>query len=103
MLLLNSLTLWLEKHQLPCLYKKFLGIECPGCGLQSSVIELLKGNIRSSIELYPALIPMIALCLCGAFYAVFKFRYGDIITIIIAIFTGVIMTLSYIARLTMIY
>lgn len=52
---------WLEHHLLPCPTKHFLGIECPGCGMQRSIIELLRGNFWESIKLYPPLIPMIIL------------------------------------------
>jgi hypothetical protein len=76
-----------------------LGIECPGCGLQTSLIELLKGNLWQSILDYPALLPLIVLCIYGLAYAIFKFKKGDIILIIIAIFTGVIMIGNYIIKL----
>ena len=52
---------WLEHHLLPCPIKHFFGIECPGCGMQRSIIELLKGNLWESITLYPPLIPLIIL------------------------------------------
>ena len=52
---------WLEEHTVPCLYKKFLGVECPGCGMQTSLIELLKGNVIESIKLFPPLLPIIFL------------------------------------------
>lgn len=52
---------WLEHHLLPCPTKHLLGIECPGCGMQRSIIELLRGNFWESIKLYPPLIPMIIL------------------------------------------
>ncbi|MBR3947104.1 MAG: DUF2752 domain-containing protein [Bacteroidales bacterium] len=50
---------WLEHHLLPCPTKHFLGIECPGCGMQRAIIELLRGNLVDSIKLYPPLIPML--------------------------------------------
>lgn len=52
---------WLEHHLLPCPTKLFFGIECPGCGMQRSIIELLRGNFLESIKLYPPLIPLIIL------------------------------------------
>ena len=52
---------WLEHQLLPCPTKHFFGIECPGCGMQRSIIELLRGNFLESIKLYPPLIPMIIL------------------------------------------
>ena len=50
---------WLEHHLLPCPTKYFFGMECPGCGMQRSIIELLRGNLVDSIKLYPPLIPML--------------------------------------------
>lgn len=50
---------WLEHHLLPCPTKYFFGMECPGCGMQRSIIELLRGNLIESIKLYPPLIPML--------------------------------------------
>ncbi len=50
---------WLEHHLLPCPTKYFFGVECPGCGMQRAIIELLRGNLVESIKLYPPLIPML--------------------------------------------
>jgi hypothetical protein len=52
---------WLERHQAPCIYKHFLGIDCPTCGFQTAFILLLKGNLIDSLKLYPALIPTLIL------------------------------------------
>ena len=50
---------WLEHHLLPCPTKYFFGVECPGCGMQRAIIELLRGNLIESIKLYPPLIPIL--------------------------------------------
>lgn len=50
---------WLEAHQLPCLVKGTFGIECPGCGLQTAIFMLLRGEIVDSVRTYPGLIPLI--------------------------------------------
>ena len=70
---------WLERNQSPCIYKKYFGTECPGCGMQRSIIELLKGNIWESILLYPALIPTIILLFYLGLHVFFKFRNGAIV------------------------
>jgi hypothetical protein len=44
---------------LPCLSKRLLGVECPGCGLQRSVVSLLHGDLQESLALYPSLLPML--------------------------------------------
>ncbi|AMR30614.1 hypothetical protein A0256_03835 [Mucilaginibacter sp. PAMC 26640] len=51
---------WLNAHLLTCPFKYFTGIDCPGCGFQRSVLALLAGNLRDSVHLYPATIPILA-------------------------------------------
>lgn len=50
---------WLEKHLLPCFFKSHFGMDCPGCGMQRSLIALLKGDVMGSLEYHAALIPFI--------------------------------------------
>jgi hypothetical protein len=50
---------WLEHHLFSCFFKSNFGIECLGCGMQRSLISLLKGNILESIQYHAALIPFI--------------------------------------------
>ena len=38
-------------YLIPCLWKTFFGIECPGCGVTSSIIEILKGNFQFAWEI----------------------------------------------------
>lgn len=51
---------WYSEHQLPCLWKRYLDIDCPFCGFQRSVIALLQGDIGKSITLFPVLLPLLA-------------------------------------------
>jgi hypothetical protein len=91
---------WLEKNSMPCFYKKFLGIECPGCGMQRSFIELLKGNFVESFKLYPALTTTIALILLLILHIIFKFRNGAKYLLIIFIVNTIILLSNYILKLT---
>ena len=50
---------WLEHHLLTCFIKSHFGIECPGCGMQRSLIALLKGDVIESIQYHSAVIPFI--------------------------------------------
>jgi len=90
---------WLEAHQVPCMYKKFLGVPCPGCGMQSSLIELLKGNFVESMTLFPALIPMLFMIFFLIAHLMFKFRKGAFILKLSFIITGSIMFIHYIITL----
>ena len=49
----------MEEHQLPCLVKDVFGVECPGCGFQTAVLLLLKGEWWESMKTYPGLIPLV--------------------------------------------
>lgn len=94
-----SLVEWLEKHQSPCLYKKFLGIECPGCGLQTSFIHLLKGEITDSFLAFPALIPMMVMILYLIVFLIFKFKNGPLLLKILFIFTTSVIAIGYIIKI----
>lgn len=91
---------WLEKNSMSCFYKKFLGIECPGCGMQRSIIELLKGNFVESFRLYPALTTTIVLMGLLILHIIFKFRNGAKYLLIIFIVNTIIILLNYILKLT---
>ncbi len=63
---------WLESHQIPCIYRSILGIECPTCGFQRALILLLKGEWVSSLKVYPALIPTLLLLLLLISWAILR-------------------------------
>jgi len=43
----------------PCYFKSITGLDCPGCGIQTAFLLLLKGDLVSSFFSYPALIPIL--------------------------------------------
>jgi len=90
---------WLQQHQLPCLHKKILGFDCPGCGMQSAVIELLKGNICESIKLYPALIPTIFMLIFLLLHIIFKFKNGANILKYLFIANTIIILINYLFKI----
>ncbi len=94
--MLLSLHKWLENHQLPCFYKNFLGIKCPGCGLQQSFILLIKGEIKNSFFTYPPLFLIIILLLALMAQIIFKFEKGGIYLKYLYIFTAITIVANYI-------
>ena len=84
---------------LPCAYKQLFGIDCPACGAQRSLIELLKGNFTASFHLYPALIPTLILIITFLVHVSFRLPNGRKIVLWIARIDLVIITLSYIYKL----
>lgn len=96
---MKTLIRWLEQHQAACSWKHYFGIECPGCGMQTAFIELLKGNLAESLRVFPALLPMIAMILFTFLHLVFNFPKGALIIKILFIFTTSILVTGYIIKI----
>lgn len=97
--MLSEIIEWLESHIRPCFFKEHFGIDCPGCGLQRSFIELLKGNIIESVQLYPALIPTLFMFLFLCLHLVLKFRHGAQILKLLFIMNISLIFIHYIYKL----
>ena len=91
---------WLERHMLPCPVKETKGLPCPGCGMQRSIIELLRGHVVDSITNYPALIPLIIMLIYLVLHLKFEFRNGAKILKYFFIFNAIIISLNYVYILT---
>jgi len=89
---------WLKHHLLTCPSKHFFHFDCPGCGLQRSIISLLEGNLSESIHVYPATIPMLFCLIFTALHLVFKFKHGALIIKGAYIFTSLIIVIFYVYK-----
>ena len=90
---------WLKNHLLTCPSKRFFHIDCPGCGLQRSVIALLEGDLAASLQLYPATIPILFCLIFTALHLKFKFKFGPEIIKGAYIFSSLIIVVSYIYKI----
>lgn len=97
-MILLGLIAWLEHNLFSCFFVKYLGIECPGCGFQRSLIALLKGDVSESFQLYPALLPVLGMFLFLVMHLVFKFRNGANILKYTFIFNAIIIFGNYILK-----
>ncbi len=61
---------------LTCGIKKITGMDCPGCGIQRSFFKLIHGDIIDSIELFPALLPLLFLIIYTMIHLKFMFKNG---------------------------
>ncbi len=86
---------WLQHHLLPCPFKYLTGIDCPGCGYQRSVIELLQGNIKQSFILYPPTMPLLLVLIYYVSTKVFKIQQKSIRLKPLLIIVACIIMLSY--------
>ena len=94
---------WLEENMGTCPYVHFFGVECPGCGFQRALIELLQGHIAKSIELYPALIPLILLFSTLIVHLIFKLKFGAKVLKYLFLFTVFIIVISYIVKIKQLF
>ncbi len=90
--------LWLEKHLLACPSRKFLHVDCPGCGLQRSYIALLKGNFVESFQLYPAAIPILVMLIVLFLHLGGKLKNGSRLLTFMYIFCALIISVHYIYK-----
>ncbi|MEN8118956.1 MAG: DUF2752 domain-containing protein [Bacteroidota bacterium] len=97
--MLESVITWLETNSQICPYHYYFGIECPGCGMQRALIELLKGNFMESIQYYPVLIPLFFLFLMLLVHLIFELKYGAEILKYLFIFNVLIIVVSYFIKL----
>ena len=99
----NKFIEWLESHMQSCFYKKYFGLECPGCGMQRAFVELLKGNLWQSLKIYPALLPTIFMLLYLVLHLKFNYKNGAAVLKISFIFTVSLMVGNYILKLIYVF
>lgn len=88
-----------EQEMFKCVIKSKLGVECPGCGLQRSFWQLMEGNIKESISLYPALIPIILMFLFLFLHLIFNFKKGHVWILSMFIFNSTLLLLNYLFKI----
>jgi hypothetical protein len=47
---------FLEQHLVACSFKEATGLDCLGCGMQRSIVCILRGDFYGSIRYYPPLL-----------------------------------------------
>jgi hypothetical protein len=97
----QSLIHWFESNSLPCLLKSISGVECPGCGTQRAIIELMKGNLWESLIAWPPLLLVLFMMLYLILFLRFKFTNGTKVLTITFIINAVVITINYIYKLTL--
>ncbi|MCD6067666.1 MAG: hypothetical protein K0S33_2492 [Bacteroidetes bacterium] len=94
---------WLEKHQLTCSVKSHLGIECPGCGTQRSLIALFRGDIIASIQYHPGVILFLITLIIVGLQIKFNFRNGGTVAMWAFISTVTVTMVNYALKMAHVY
>jgi len=94
----EQLILWLEENMTACSTKSLTGLSCFGCGLQRSVIHLLRGDFVESIIMYPPLIPFLLMMIALPLHLKFKFRHGAMVLKVMFILNAALMALNVVVK-----
>ncbi|HYD22726.1 MAG TPA: DUF2752 domain-containing protein [Flavipsychrobacter sp.] len=92
-------TTWLQRHMFTCPSKKLFYLDCPGCGLQRSLLALLQGDLSASWNLYPPLLFIMATVIFLALHVAFGFKNGAHFLKILFIITVAAMAVNYIYKI----
>ena len=88
-----------EDYMLPCLTKKFFGIECFGCGFQRSLVFLFQGEFMAAFYMYPAIYTLFMFAVFLIVNMFFKIKYEEKIKLILVVLNVVIIVTSYIIKI----
>jgi len=88
---------FLEENMLSCQWKE-IGIECAGCGLQRSVIYLLKGEFTNAFLTYPAIYTLVLMVFFLALHLKFNFAKGHRILETLFILNVIIILTNYLLK-----
>ena len=75
---------------LPCISKLLFGLDCPGCGLQRSVVLLAKGQVADAFHMFPAVgTTLLFFLFVGLHFTDRKRNYHQLMIIFAAINAGI--------------
>ena len=88
----------IEDFMLTCPSKKFLGVECLGCGAQRAVVLVFEGRFSEAFQMYPAVYTVLLFFFTlGLSFIDKKRKYSSILMGLIVI-NLIIMVSSYIYK-----
>ncbi|MGS2761348.1 DUF2752 domain-containing protein [Sinomicrobium sp. M5D2P9] len=84
---------------MPCINRRILGFDCPGCGLQRSVALLFEGDFAGAFKMYPAIYPLLLLFIFLFIGTILKKKNFSVITTGLAIISVLFIISNYILKL----
>ncbi len=89
---------FLEENMLSCRWKE-AGIECTGCGMQRSIVHLLKGEFIEAFNVYPAIYTLMIMGIFLVLHLKFNFTRGHKILLWLFIINLIIIISNFIIKL----
>ena len=88
----------LENYMFPCLWKKYLHIECMGCGFQRSVVLIFQGQFEAAFYMYPAVYSLLLLFGFLILHIKFQFKRGARILLAMFVLNVIIISINYVLK-----
>ncbi|WP_426479588.1 DUF2752 domain-containing protein [Chryseobacterium sp. CBSDS_008] len=83
---------------LTCPSKKFLGVECLGCGAQRAIVLVFEGKFAEAFQMYPAVYTLLLFLFILVLSFIDKKRKYSNILMILVIVNLIIMVIGYIYK-----
>lgn len=88
----------IEDFMLSCPSKKFLGVECLGCGAQRAIVLVFQGKFSEAFQMYPAVYTLLVLFLFIILSFIDKKRKYSPIIMGLIVLNIVIAVISYVYK-----
>ncbi|WBX78005.1 DUF2752 domain-containing protein [Tenacibaculum ovolyticum] len=89
----------MDDYMLPCLNKKFFGVDCLGCGIQRALNLLIHGEFIAAFKMYPAIYTLLFLAVIIVLNFFYKIKYAQKIISILAVINVLIIVVSYLIKM----
>ncbi len=89
-----------ERYMIPCMSKKFLGIECMGCGTQRALVLVFEGEFVAAFKMFPPIYTTILFFVFVGLHFLDKSRNYHKLIIGFGIMNALIMITAYIFKMT---
>ncbi|WP_028890416.1 DUF2752 domain-containing protein [Tenacibaculum ovolyticum] len=89
----------MDDYMLPCLNKKFFGVDCLGCGIQRALSLLIHGEFIAAFKMYPAIYTLLFLAVIIVLNFFYKIKYAQRIISILAVINVLIIVVSYLIKM----
>ncbi len=93
----------MEEYMLPCFTKKYLGIDCPGCGTQRAFVMVCRGEFSDAFHMFPAIYTTILFFLLIGLHLFDKSRNYSKMIITVAIINAIIMFGAFVNKYLFIF
>ena len=74
-------------------------MECPGCGIQRSVLLLLQGEFLAAFKMYPAIYPILGLFIFLLLDRFFRIKYANAISISLMVLSVLLILINFLYKI----